>query len=122
MTIQNFKVGDILHHSWGYDMTHNEFCKIVKISPSRKTVLCRMVRRSIEGDPGHPGSGATAQATTNVHGPEFRLWVRLWEDYGRYLFVGQFPYGANYGKFDDKTRGTFSIADPSRKFYENHCD
>ena len=38
-------VGKTLHTSWGYNMTINEFCKIIEVSPTGKTCKCRMVGR-----------------------------------------------------------------------------
>jgi hypothetical protein len=29
-------VGKLLHCSWGYDMTINDFCKIIEVSPTGK--------------------------------------------------------------------------------------
>jgi len=42
--------GNFLYTSWGYNQTNREFAKIVDISDTRKTVLCRRVpSRTLEG-------------------------------------------------------------------------
>jgi hypothetical protein len=37
------KPGMIFYESWGYDQTQNDFAVIVEVSPTKKTVLCRMI-------------------------------------------------------------------------------
>jgi hypothetical protein len=46
-------VGKMLHTSWGYNMTINNFAKIIEVSPSGKTVVCRMLTK--EGFNGFAG-------------------------------------------------------------------
>lgn len=50
------KVGDILYSSWGYSMTIVDFYKVIKVSPSGKSVtLQRMQSDTVEGDAGYEG-------------------------------------------------------------------
>lgn len=102
LTIKNYfgpeketvvKVGDILHTSWGYNMTHNDYAKIVEISPTGKTVKCVMV-----GNKKIDGGGFAGKETCDpdhVISPEFRLKV----DKNMTGFRGSYFYCApNNGK------------------------
>jgi hypothetical protein len=39
--LKKIKVGSILHTSWGYDQTNNDYCKILKVG--QKTLKCQKV-------------------------------------------------------------------------------
>jgi len=88
------KKGDIYYANWGYDQTNIDFVKVVKVSPSGKTVLCRMMSEKV----------VKAEHTyDNIvpdkpYGKTFRLRVR---DEGRVL-VGSYPFctgSKRYGRF-----------------------
>ena len=50
------KVGDIMYSSWGYSMTIVDFYKVIKVSPSGKSVtLQEMQLDVVEGTPGYEG-------------------------------------------------------------------
>ena len=50
------KVGDILYSSWGYSMTIVGFYKVVKVSPSGKSVsVQKLENKVVEGEPGYDG-------------------------------------------------------------------
>lgn len=53
-------VGDIFHHSWGYDMTFNDFYEVTAVSRTGKTCTVRPIATIVEGDPNRPG-GAYAR-------------------------------------------------------------
>jgi hypothetical protein len=49
-------VGDILYSSWGYNMTHVDFYKVIKVSPSGKTISLQELHSEIvEGNAGYRG-------------------------------------------------------------------
>lgn len=78
------KVGDILHTSWGYNMTHNDYAKIKEISPTGKTVKCVMVSNTkIDGG----GFAGREKPNENAEiSPEFRLRVNDSGFKGSYYF------------------------------------
>ena len=50
------KVGDILYSSWGYSMTIVDFYKVVKVSPSGKSVSVQKLQdETVSGDAGYEG-------------------------------------------------------------------
>ena len=98
------KVGLILHTSWGYDQTNNEYAQIVKISPTGKTVMCRMMRTQVVKENGYSREIVPFEA----YGPEFRLHVRKYGVSPRIYFVGQFPYCIDsQGNGKDTMSGSF---------------
>lgn len=105
-------VGRMLHTSWGYDMTINDFCKIVEVSPTGKTVVCRML--TTKGFNGHQGH---IQAGDEMHGDTFRLRVKSC-DWGRegLTFNGSYPFCNG-----SKRKGYFSLYN-GEKVWENHMD
>ena len=125
------KKGMKLNTSWGYSMTINDYCQIVEVSPTGKTVKCRMVSKEMNhavysGD----GSGK-AKAGNIVYGPYFRLRVKEsdWNDDG-WSFTGSYPFCSN--EIEDlplntkmsecsSRKGYWSI-DHGGESYENHWD
>jgi hypothetical protein len=50
------KVGDILYSSWGYSMTIVDFYKVLKVTPSGKSVsVQRLQSKTVEGHAGYEG-------------------------------------------------------------------
>lgn len=123
-------VGQTIRYSWGYDMTMNEFAKIIEVSKTGKTIKAQRVATVSNGAEHYPGSQGKAQAGTDVEGPVFRLYVRRYR-LGMY-FVGKFPQvyhhwneeTCRHDKLDVHWQGggSFSICDPEASYYENHCD
>jgi len=120
-------VGKLLHTSWGYDMTINDFCKILEVSPTGKTVKCQMVTRNVSGAPWCPGGNGKASAGNKCYGPVFRLKVDKWND--GVSFHGSYPYCIGDDKEEWKKwkaymgrKGYFSMCSENEKFYENRCD
>jgi hypothetical protein len=104
-------VGKTLHTSWGYDMTINEFCKVLSVSPTGKTCVCRMV-----GKEGFDGFQGDVSAGTECYGPEFRLKID-----GNDRFHGSYPYIVRDTKEASSFHmGYFSISRGT--YYENHMD
>ena len=100
------KVGDIFYTSWGYDQTNIDFAQIVEISPSGKTVKCRMMSKE--------RVGKWNVRPTTLYGVVFRLHVRRWN--GEAYLRGSYPFVQGLGvQVEDKTkwgtalrRGSFS--------------
>jgi len=85
--------GDYLYDSWGYDQTNVDFCRVISISPTGKTVTCRMVRkRHIEEDEVVP--------TTNMVGPTFRLKIKGEYLRGSYPYIPERPDYKRFGLFN----------------------
>lgn len=80
-------VGKIIHTSWGYDMTINEYAVI--IAETDKTVKCKMVQTAVSNDDGL-GNGK-AMPTLKETGEAFRLHKRQWNG-GAIYFKGSYPY------------------------------
>ena len=102
-------VGKILHTSWGYDMTINDFCKIIEVSKTGKTVKCQMVHTV-----GFDGFASKVNAGDETYGEIFRLKVGTCLE--RPSFHGSYPYSGS-----SKHMGYFSIHD-GREVWENHMD
>lgn len=116
-------VGKMVHTSWGYDMTINNFAKIIEVSPSGKTVVCRMLTK--EGFNGFVGE---VKAGEKMIGPKFRLKLKDgWN--GEPAFNGSYPFiikqPDDYGfvnQNNGSTRmGYFGLYNGG-KVYENHMD
>lgn len=109
-------IGKKIHTSYGYNMTINSFAKIIDVSPTGKTIKCRMVETHTNGQ--EFGGNGKAKAGNKVYGPEFRLHVRDYE-----FFVGSYPFVIQ-GKNKDQCnyrKGFFSFAH-NGEYYENHWD
>lgn len=106
-------IGKVLHTSWGYNMTWNDFCQIIEVSPTGKTVVCRMLNTDTTGFNGFTG---TVKAGKTLHGEKFRLRVRESGSWGT-SFVG------TYSRYEGRggRKGYFSLYDGS-DCYENHMD
>ncbi len=46
-----YKVGDILHHSWGYDQTNCDFYQVVEVKPA-SVVLKKIGTKTVPGSEG----------------------------------------------------------------------
>ena len=104
-------VGKMLRTSWGYNMTINEFCKILEVSPTGKTVVCRMLTKE-----GFNGFTGTVHAGKDVYGPKFRLKVK------GDCFNGSYPYIVRETKERSSFHmGYFGLYDGGN-VYENHMD
>lgn len=111
--MDSFKVGDILINSWGYDMTINDYCRITELSPTKKTIKCRMLKQTIENDYGR-GAGRS-MPTSEEKGEPFKLFVRNYSQDNlsdRLYFVGSYPFCDG-----DKQKGSFSIWNGKPDYY-----
>jgi len=86
------KVGDIFYESWGYDQTNIDFCKVVAISPTGKTVKCQMMSEKIVKTEGYaPMAEEVVPDKVYPEDGTFRLYVRTRSN-GEVSLVGQYPY------------------------------
>lgn len=90
--MDKISVGDIFYESWGYDQTNIDFCKVVEISPSGKTVLCIMMSQKIVKTEGYaPMAEEVVPDKVFPKDGTFRLHVRSRSN-GEVSLVGQYPY------------------------------
>lgn len=105
-------IGKILHSSWGYDMTINEFCKVLSVSPTGKTAVCRMV-----GKEGFNGFQGQVSVGTECYGPKFRLKI----DSENHLH-GSYPYIVRNTKEDSSFHMGYFSVHTGGTVWENHMD
>jgi hypothetical protein len=120
--IMALKEGDILHASWGYDMTMNEFAVIVKKTP--KSFVCRMIgTKTVSGSAFNPGGSQVVpdpEAILNHKPFRVRIYQRNKFDGNGYAWMtGSYPYCE--GK-DNMRRECWYPHDEGRSYYENHVD
>ena len=77
------KVGDIFYDSWGYDQTNIDFVKVIRVSSSGKTVICRMMSKDRINE--------STVRPDKEWGVEFRLHVRQRQNQEPYL-RGKYPF------------------------------
>lgn len=65
--IGKLKVGDIMHASWGYDMTINDFYEVVEVSKTGKTVKIRPIAARYDGSPNDIGGCKAFPDIINEH-------------------------------------------------------
>jgi hypothetical protein len=120
--MNEIKIGTKLHASWGYSMTLNDYCQIIEVSKTGKTVKCRMLSTKMnQGVFSGDGSGR-AKAGDDLHGPIFRLKVNGLHFHGSYPFCGAEKYAINTKMSDCSSRmGYFTITN-GEESYENHWD
>lgn len=108
----NLLIGKVLHTSWGYDMTINEFCKIISVSPTGKTAKCRMLNKE-----GFNGFQGPVSVGNKMYGPEFRLKID-----SETSFHGSYPYCIS----DTKEKCSFHMGyfhiHHGGTVHENHMD
>lgn len=103
--LQTIKEGTILHDSWGYDMTINEYC--IVLSSTGKTFLCQMVGRKVTNDDGR-GGGKAIPNPEYREGKPFRVKIRRYKD-GYISLPGSYPVHVNKDGSEDKRKGYWSI-------------
>lgn len=99
--------GKILHTSWGYDMTLNDYCVVVEETP--KSVVCKMLAMKVEDDYGR-GEGKATPILKVLEEKPFRLFIRE-SKWGKY-FKGSYPYCNG-----SKKMGHFNIWDGQPKYH-----
>lgn len=106
-------VGKILHTSWGYDMTINNFAKVVGMTP--KGVKCVMIGARVVDDYGK-GDGKAFADPSIVTSPVFVLKVSK-DTMGNPMIKGSYPFCDN-----SKRKGYFTITDSAKGHYHNTWD
>lgn len=101
--------GRLLHSSWGYNMTHNEFYKIV--SQTKKQVKAvKIGSEAVEGDRGFSGD---EKPNANI----------VLEGGKEYVFQARHGYQGDPYFVNNKVYGNvFSLSDWNRSYYFNTLD
>ena len=127
-TEKTVKVGMKLNTSWGYSMTMNDYCKVLEVSKTGKTVKCRMVG-TVMNNAVYSGDGSgRAKAGEGVYGPVFRLKVSKTASpeyprfHGSYPFCGAEKLPENTKMSDCSSRMGYFSVDHGEESYENHMD
>ena len=108
------KQGDIFYESWGCDQTNIDFCQVIEISPSGKTVLCQMMtQKEVPSEGLAPMSEYVMPDKLFPEDGTFRLYVRSRSN-GDVSLVGQYPYCRG-----DKRMGYFTKWE-GRPLYQSH--
>lgn len=79
--------GKILHTSWGYDMTINDYAVVIDETP--KSVLCKMLSVKVESDNGK-GDGKAMPVLKELDEKPFRLFKRGTPE--NLYFKGSYPF------------------------------
>jgi hypothetical protein len=84
------QIGDIFYESWGYDQTNIDFLKVVALSPTGKTALCKMMsQKTVDIGEGYAPMSEHV-IPDKEHGETFRLRVKEYN--GEAELVGSYPY------------------------------
>ena len=101
-------LGSIFYDSWGYDMTINDYIKIIRVT--NKTVEAVRIGCSVENDYGR-GEGKSEPMPNKIVSKPFKLSVR--EGYrGQVALVGQY-----YFCEESKRRGSFSKWEGGKQYF-----
>lgn len=111
---QPLKVGDVFYTSWGYDQTNIDFIKVVKISPTGKTVKAVLIGQKIDKLHKFMAEDVVADPDREVSEP-FQLKVSVKES-GEITLHGSYVYIANS---DHKHFGYFWRYD-GKPLYQSH--
>lgn len=79
-------LGRILHYSWGYDMTFNEYAKIVKLN-AKSAIAVPMKVMTNGGEHSHMGTGK-ARPIHEPNGEPFTVLFKKFKDGGHISIVG----------------------------------
>lgn len=113
-------IGTILHTSWGYDMTHNDYCVVLK--NTGKTLLCQMVHhKNVSGNDGFTGTEVPDK--DGKAGNPFRVRIVHSKKYNHTSLSGSYPYCATCGdgKSTSMKEGHWRIWDGHANYY-NYMD
>ena len=106
--LQKIKEGSVLHNSWGYDQTNNDYCKIIKAG--NKSFKCQKIGKSIIADLS-PSYGSKVIPNPNKPiGKPFNVLIKKYRpnNYGEEIYlVGSYPLG-NSSDDSTKIRGSWS--------------
>jgi len=108
---KNIKPGDILLNSWGYDMTINDYCKVIE--NTGKTLKCVMIKNEVSNDDGM-GNGRSIPLPDQEFGKPFRIRISISKYDGNVWLVGSYPRDEEDGY---KSRGCWFIWDGQPDYY-----
>lgn len=80
------QAGEVFYDAWGYDQTNYDFVKVEKVSPTGKSVLCRMMGQKVLSQE----IMAEWIVPSQPFGELFRLRVRGYN--GEDRLVGSYPF------------------------------
>lgn len=102
-------LGKILHYSWGYDMTFNEYAKIIKLN-ARSAVAVPLSVSTNGKEHGYKGEGK-ARPIHEPKGESFLVMFKKFKD-GEYVSIvgGKTTGGRSWSYWNGESN------------YENHCD
>ena len=94
------QIGDIFYESWGYDQTNIDFLKVVAVTPTGKTAICKMMSQKII-----PHGEGYAPMSEHVvpdkeYGDTFRLRVKGDSLVGTYPFCERGKRLGYFSKWD----------------------
>lgn len=101
---QTIKAGDYFSTSWGYDQTNIDFLIVVSVSPTKKSVLCRMAEQTNHGN---SGGGCDHVGPGPAFGEAFRMKVS--DD----CLIGSYPFCPGSKRHD-----YFRKTDPFSSHYQ----
>jgi hypothetical protein len=88
------KVGDFFYESWGYDQTNIDYLEVMEISPTRKTVMCRMVGK-LRDTTEQFSTSDKVTPDNSYRGPTlFRMKVSAFRD--GVTLRGEYPFSEHY--------------------------
>ncbi len=124
--VKKIKNGDILNTSWGYDMTINDYCKVME--NTGKTIKCQKIGK-ILGPESHAGNQSSVPDKSRKVCKPFRIRIsrgkpNINDPGGKAVYlVGSYPF-ATEGKSadcDSKRQGSWRPWDKTPD-YENTYD
>jgi len=89
--VPKVKVGDIFYESWGYDQTNIDFVKVIGLTKSGKTAICRMMGEKIVSTEGLAPL-AEYIVPDGEYGEPFRLRVKVSVHNNELYLVGTYPF------------------------------
>lgn len=105
----DIKVGMFFYESWGYDQTNIDFLEVIEVSPTKKTVMCRMVgKKSVES---HQQGDSVAPDNSYRGQTLFRLKVSWFGD--GCTLNGSYPLGEHYWSYCKANDNNISICPES---------
>lgn len=125
--LEEIKIGTVLHDSWGYDMTINEFAKVIQILP--KSFRCVMIGKQSITEKNELTELDTKRVIPNkehTEGKPFLVFKKYPKDRSAYpnevWLSGSFPYVIQEDGTEYKKEGNWRVAKDGDSFYENHDD
>jgi hypothetical protein len=106
------KEGDIFYTSWGYDQTQYNFIKVIEISKTGKTCLCRMVHLKSREPAGK--TLEKEEPGTEPFGDKFRM--KIYKGEKEIILRGSYPFIDGHVKTSTRL-DSFSKHKLNKKYY-----